>query len=243
MKVNRLQFFLGVIFISFSCAAQLVVKEKPLLKKIDSVSYALGASTALQMKTNPIAKEIDTDLYVLGFLNSIKSTNLLIEEKNLETIVREYFQKKQEEVRKNKGKEEKKKLEAEYADYKNKNEQFLVNNASKKGIVTTASGLQYQIIREGIGGTPKTTDKVKVHYHGTLIDGAMFDSSVERGQPAEFGVTQVIKGWGEGLQLMKVGAKYKFFIPQELAYGFKGRMPKIKPFSVLIFEIELLEIK
>ena len=108
---------------------------------------------------------------------------------------------------------------------------------------TTESGLQYIVLKEGNGASPKATDKVKVHYHGTLLDGTVFDSSVERKEPAEFGVSQVIKGWTEGLQLMNPGAKYKFFIPQDLAYGPQQRGEKIKPFSALVFEVELLEVK
>lgn len=113
----------------------------------------------------------------------------------------------------------------------------------KEGVLTTESGLQYEIIKAGNtkGNYPSETDKVRVHYHGTLIDGTVFDSSVERGEPTEFGLNQVIKGWTEGLQLMPVGAKYRFYIPQELAYG--PRMQgSIKPFSVLIFDVELLAI-
>lgn len=134
-----------------------------------------------------------------------------------------------------------KKMEAQYNDNKVAGQNFLTENAKKEGVVTTASGLQYEVIKKGNGPLPKETDKVKVHYHGTLVDGTVFDSSVDRGQPAEFGVTQVIKGWVEGLQLMPVGSKFKFYIPQELAYGSQSQ-GQIKPFSTLIFEVELLEI-
>ncbi len=134
-----------------------------------------------------------------------------------------------------------KKMEAQYNDNKVAGQNFLAENAKKEGVITTASGLQYEVIKKGNGPLPKDTDKVKVHYHGTLVDGTVFDSSVDRGQPAEFGVTQVIKGWVEGLQLMPVGSKYKFYIPQELAYGSQSQ-GQIKPFSTLIFEVELLEI-
>ena len=108
---------------------------------------------------------------------------------------------------------------------------------------TTASGLQYEVIKEGTGKRPTVNDVVKVHYHGTLIDGTVFDSSVKRGTPAEFGVSQVIKGWVEALQLMPVGSKYKLYIPSELAYGQQGAGAMIKPNSALVFEVELLEIK
>ncbi|MCQ2349812.1 MAG: FKBP-type peptidyl-prolyl cis-trans isomerase [Paludibacteraceae bacterium] len=133
------------------------------------------------------------------------------------------------------------KLEFQFAENRTAGEQFLAENKEKPGVITTESGLQYQVVKMGKGETPKTTDRVKVHYHGTLIDGTVFDSSVDRGEPAEFGVTQVIAGWTEVLQLMPVGSKFKVFIPQELAYGDRD-MGTIKPFSTLIFDIELLEI-
>ncbi|TYA90820.1 FKBP-type peptidyl-prolyl cis-trans isomerase, partial [Seonamhaeicola marinus] len=112
----------------------------------------------------------------------------------------------------------------------------------KEGVQTTESGLQYIVLEEGNGEKPTASDRVKVHYHGTLFDGTVFDSSVDRGEPTTFGVGQVIKGWTEGLQLMSVGSKYKFFIPQELAYGHQQRGQHIKPFTPLVFEVELLEI-
>ena len=119
---------------------------------------------------------------------------------------------------------------------------FLEENSKRAGIVTLASGLQYEILSEGSGITPKASDSVKVHYHGTLIDGKVFDSSVNRGEPATFGVTQVISGWVEALQLMPVGSKWKLFIPSELAYGAQGAGQAIAPHTALIFEVELLEI-
>ena len=116
-------------------------------------------------------------------------------------------------------------------------------NKSAAGVKTTASGLQYVVIKEGTGAAPVATSRVKVHYHGTLTDGTVFDSSVDRGEPTEFGVNQVIKGWTEGLQLMKAGSKFKFFIPQDLAYGaFPQPGGPIKPFAPLVFEVELLEV-
>jgi len=122
-------------------------------------------------------------------------------------------------------------------------EAFLAANKKRKGVKTTASGLQYEVMREGFGAKPGLTSRVKVHYHGTTPDGEVFDSSVDRGQPAEFGLNQVIKGWTEGLQLMSGGSKFKFFIPQELAYGANPQPGSIiKPFMPLVFEVELLEI-
>ncbi len=125
---------------------------------------------------------------------------------------------------------------------KSKGEAFLAENKTKEGIQTTESGLQYKVITEGTGEKPNPTDVVRVHYHGTLMDGTVFDSSVERGEPAEFGVSQVIPGWTEALQLMPVGSKWKLFIPQDLAYGPRGAGQAIPPYSALVFEVELLEI-
>ncbi len=124
-----------------------------------------------------------------------------------------------------------------------KGEEFLAENGKKEGVVTTASGLQYQVIKAGDGPKPKSTDTVTVHYHGTLIDGTVFDSSVKRGAPATFPLNQVIAGWTEGVALMPKGAKYRFFVPYKLAYGARGSGAIIKPYSVLIFEVELLGIK
>ena len=135
-----------------------------------------------------------------------------------------------------------KKAEAEFNENKLEGETFLAENAKRENVKTTASGLQYEVLAEGKGEKPSVTDKVKVHYRGTLIDGTEFDSSYGRGTPAEFGVNQVIKGWTEALQLMSVGSKYKLYIPQDLAYGAKNQ-GKIKPFSTLIFEVELLGIE
>jgi len=145
-----------------------------------------------------------------------------------------YFKKKQA-----------KELEEKHGAFREENEKFLAENKTKEGVNTTASGLQYIILEEGnaSGESPTKASKVKVHYHGTLVNGTVFDSSVDRGTPSEFGVGQVIKGWTEGLQLMKTGAKFKFFIPQDLAYGAQQRGKVIKPYSALIFDVELLEIK
>ena len=128
-----------------------------------------------------------------------------------------------------------------YGDTKGEGERFLAANQLKEGVQVTESGLQYEVLTMGRGPKPQATDRVKVHYHGTLIDGSVFDSSVERGEPAEFGLNQVIKGWTEGLQLMPVGSKYRFYIPQELGYGERAT-GSIPPYSTLIFDVELLEI-
>ena len=120
--------------------------------------------------------------------------------------------------------------------------QFLEENAKKEGVVTTASGLQYKVIREGDGAKPTASDEVEVHYRGTLIDGTEFDSSYKRGQPLTFPLSRVIAGWTEGVRLMPIGSKYEFYIPYNLAYGEKGAGGLIPPYAALIFEVELLRI-
>jgi len=188
--------------------------------------------------------EIDKDIFIQGVMNGIDSTNILITPENTDAILRKFFQKKQEETQKKQKEEASKKVEAEFGETKAAGVKFLETNKTAKGVQVTESGLQYIVLKEGKGEKPAETSTVKVHYHGTLIDGTVFDSSVDRGAPAEFPVNRVIKGWTEGLQLMSVGSKYKFFIPQELAYGaFPREGGEIKPFMPLIFEVELLEIK
>ena len=197
---------------------------------VDSVSYAIGVSTGLgykeNLKTLPGA-EANVDALIAGFVQAIKgdSTKMNMEE------AREYMQKYFVEAsakEANKTKEE--------------GEKFLADNKTKSGVITTESGLQYQVITEGTGAKPTAEDHVKVHYTGTLLDGTKFDSSIASDEPAEFPVSQVIKGWTEGLQLMPVGSKYIFWIPSDLAYGDRGAGQMIKPNSTLKFEVELLEI-
>lgn len=142
-------------------------------------------------------------------------------------VVSEYFQKLAEE---------------EYAKVKAEGEAFLAANAKKEGVVTLASGLQYEVLVEGNGKKPKATDRVRCHYEGTLIDGTLFDSSVRRGEPAVFGVSQVIAGWVEALQLMGEGSKWRLYIPQNMAYGAHGAGENIPPYSALIFDVELIEV-
>lgn len=133
--------------------------------------------------------------------------------------------------------------EQKFAEIKGEGEAFLNENKSKTGVAVTASGLQYEIIEAGSGEKPSATNTVKVHYHGTLIDGTVFDSSIQRGEPATFGVHQVIPGWTEALQLMPIGSKYRLYIPQELAYGAHPHPGgAIKPYSALVFDVELLDI-
>ena len=232
MKITKL-IALGAIGLSvISCNKDQIKTKTALTTEIDSASYALGLNMVQQFKAG--FEDIDSDAFIQGYLNGKDSTNLLISFKDIKPVLDGYFKRKQA-----------KELEEKFGEYKKSNEAFLADNKGKEGVNTTSSGLQYTVLKEGNGSgeSPTKESKVKVHYHGTLIDGTVFDSSVDRGEPSEFGVGQVIKGWTEGLQLMKVGAKYKFFIPQELAYGGQQRSATIKPYSTLIFEVELLEIK
>jgi FKBP-type peptidyl-prolyl cis-trans isomerase FklB len=236
MKVIKSILSIAVVASMFSCGNQL--KEVSSLEtELDSVSYAAGMGTGMNMK-NQLKngfEEANKDIFIQGFLNGLDSTNLLIDVKDTQKIIQAYFQKKQA--------AEKAAELAKAEVYKKEGISFLEANKAKEGVVTTDSGLQYIVLKEGKGKKPTTASRVKVHYHGTILDGTVFDSSVDKGTPAEFGVTQVIKGWTEGLQLMNVGSKFKFFIPQELAYGANPRPGIIKPYMTLIFEVELLEIK
>ena len=206
---------------------------KTLKTEIDSVSYAIGLNMSKQLKTG--FPEFNQDVFMQGVRNGKDSTNLLLQDKDLQMIIQTYFQKKQQ--------EKMKEQQAEGEKNKKAGEDFLAENKDKEGVITTESGLQYIVLKEGTGKTPTKESRVKVNYHGTTIDGTVFDSSVDRGEPATFGVTEVIKGWTEGLLLMKEGAKYKFFIPQDLAYGSQARSAEITPYSTLIFELELLEVQ
>ena len=190
------------------------------------ISYALGINIGKSLKNSGI-QDVSAADFAKG-MNDVLSGNALdIPESEARELLNNYFKKLQEErMQKN----------------KTEGKQFLEENAKKQGVVVTESGLQYQILTEGNGEKPKASDRVKVHYHGTLIDGTVFDSSVQRGEPAVFGVTQVISGWVEALQLMPVGSKWRLFIPYKLAYGAQGAGEMIQPFSTLIFDVELIDI-
>ncbi|GAA4813838.1 FKBP-type peptidyl-prolyl cis-trans isomerase [Litoribaculum gwangyangense] len=232
MKIIKLLSLVSVVLLMVSCN-NTGVSNKPLKTELDSVSYAIGMDVAKNVKAS--FEEFDNDLFIQGYKNALDSTDIMIDETKAQAIVRAYFQKKQQ--------NEMAKRQEEALKNKQDGEKFLEENKAKEGVVTTESGLQYSVLKEGTGVKPTTESRVKVHYHGTLIDGTVFDSSVDRGEPAEFGVTQVIKGWTEGLQLMAVGSKYKFFIPSDLAYGANPRPGGvIQPNSTLIFDVELLEI-
>ena len=196
---------------------------------MDKLSYALGLSFGQSLRQNRI-QGIDYESFAKGVEAMCEGKMPEISVQEAQKLLDAYFS------------EIESKQQAAGKEQKSAGEKFLAENAKKAGVITTASGLQYEILKEGKGSKPTATDKVKVHYHGTLLDGTVFDSSVKRNTPASFGVNQVIKGWVEALQLMPVGSKWKLYIPQELAYGAHGAGETIRPYSALIFEVELLEI-
>ena len=218
--------FILAIAVTFVACNQTSYKNIELNTQIDSVSYSLGISVANNLKSSGF-ESIETQAVASAFSDVFEGNEVKINEEDANILIQEYFvelsQKKSQEA-----------ISAGQA--------FLDENAKKEGVTTTASGLQYEVLTNGTGATPVETDQVTVHYHGTLVDGTVFDSSVERGQPATFPVNGVIPGWVEALQLMNVGSKYKLYIPSDLAYGERGAGGSIGPNETLIFEVELLSI-
>lgn len=200
---------------------------------MDKVSYALGLGIGRQLAQMG-ASELNIDDFAAAIKDVIAGNELKVSNREAQTIVQDYFRKQEE------------KLNAERAEKgkvaKAEGEKYLAENAKKEGVVTLPSGLQYMVLKEGNGKKPKATDQVKCHYEGFLIDGTLFDSSIQRGEPAVFPLNQVIAGWTEGLQLMQEGAKYRFFIPYILGYGEGGAGASIPPYAALIFDVELLEV-
>jgi len=204
------------------------------------IAYNIGISAigGLAIEVEIPASDFDLNVFKSAFIAAEAGEPLKFKDPEMDSILKAYFNPLNDKYQK--ALEAKKMAAAAVAIKAGKD--FLEANAKKENVVTLASGLQYEIIREGKGAKPTISDKVVTHYHGTLTNGDVFDSSVERGQPATFGVNQVIKGWQEGIPLMSVGAKYKFYIPQELAYGLQSPSPKIPGGSALVFEVELLDI-
>lgn len=231
MKNSIIYFLVVGLLIAGTSCKQGGSADVKLETNIDSVSYAIGvlvgSNNKQQLSNAPGGDELDVTIMSSGFSSASLAEELKISEAEANTLVQNFFQNAGERV----GQEN---LETGNA--------FLEENKSREGVTTTESGLQYEIITDGTGEKPTETDQVRVHYHGTLIDGTVFDSSVDRGEPATFGVNQVITGWTEALQLMPVGSKWKVYIPSELGYGERGAGGDIGPNSTLIFEVELLEI-
>ena len=201
---------------------------------MDKLSYALGIGIGSQL-AGMGAKELNIDDFAQAIKDVISGSELKVDNAEAQTLVQNFFQ------------EQEAKQQAAAAEAgkvaKAAGEAFLAENGKKDGVVTLPSGLQYQVLKEGNGKKPSATDQVVCHYEGTLIDGTVFDSSYQRNQPATFGLNQVIAGWTEGVQLMQEGAKYRFFIPYNLAYGERGAGAQIPPFVALVFDVELIEVK
>ena len=200
---------------------------------MDKVSYALGLGIGQQLAQMG-AEGICAEDFAAAIKDVLEGKELKVSHREAQTIVQDYFQKQEQ------------KLQAQRAEagkaHKEAGEKYLAENAKKAGVITLPSGLQYQVLKEGNGKKPTAKDTVMCHYEGFLIDGTVFDSSVQRGEPATFPLQQVIAGWTEGLQLMQEGAKYRFFIPYRLAYGEGGAGSSIPPFAALIFDVELIQV-
>ena len=221
-KINLLIVSIALIFSSCTDTASYKTPET----EMEKVSYSLGVNMASSIKAQGL-DSIDTDALADAFNDVLDGNELKISEEESMTILQEYFGK----------------IQAEKSAKANEvGAAFLADNGAKEGVITTESGLQYEILVSGNGTKPTTSDQVTVHYHGMLTDGTVFDSSVDRGEPAQFGVTQVISGWTEALQLMSVGDKWKLTIPSDLAYGDRGAGGLIGPGATLVFEVELIGI-
>lgn len=223
------------IFIAaLSIASSALAQDKTQLKDDrDKVSYSIGLDIGNTFKKQNM--DINADALLSGLKDGVGGAKPKMTEEEIKTTMATF----------QKSMMEKQSAIAKEAGAKNAaaGEKFLAENKGKEGVKTTASGLQYKVVKEGDGPTPKETDTVETHYRGTLLDGTEFDSSYSRNAPATFPVNRVIKGWTEALQMMKVGSKYQLFIPPDLAYGERGAGQEIGPSSTLIFEVELLGIK
>lgn len=200
---------------------------------MDKLSYGLGLGIGQQLKQMNI-EGLSIEDFTQAIKDVLDGNKLKVDHREAQMTVQSYFQKQEEKLTKER--------EQKGRAAKEEGEKFLAQNAQKEGVITTKSGLQYIVLKEGNGKAPKATDRVKCHYEGFLIDGTVFDSSVQRGEPAVFGLQQVIAGWTEGLQLMQEGAKYRFFIPYRLGYGAGGAGAQIPPFAALIFDVELIQV-
>jgi FKBP-type peptidyl-prolyl cis-trans isomerase len=231
MQIRNL--LLAVVAGSIALASCNTSNTKVNLKTMaDSAAYAIGVDLGNNIKKNlpeaPGGKELSQEIILQAFSTIMKGDSGLISSSKAGAITQGYFVKAQS---------------LEGGKNKEAGKKFLEENGKKAGVTTTASGLQYEVLKAGTGPKPTAENTVKVHYHGTTIDGTVFDSSVDRGEPVTFGLGQVIKGWTEALQLMPVGSKWKIYIPSELGYGEQAAGPKIKPNSTLIFEVELIGIE
>ncbi len=198
----------------------------------ERIAYAIGSNIGQNLQAQGLLQGLDVNVFVAGMLDAIAGTPQMSQEEMIAAI--QLFQERATEQ-----------AEAQLASNLATSEEFLQENSTRDGVVTLDSGLQYLVLESGPadGASPTAADSVLAHYHGTLTDGSVFDSSVDRGEPAQFGLSQVIAGWTEALQLMKVGDKWRLFIPPGMAYGEASPTPAIPPNSTLIFDVELLEIR
>lgn len=227
---NFLNIAAGVAMLSLVACEPAAQEKTPISmeNELDKFSYSLGVSVGENIKKQGVT-EVNPEAFAKAMEDVFGTGETQLTAQEADAAIRAYFDKARE---------------SENAGVKQASLDFLAENAKREGIITTASGLQYEVITEGNGPKPTATSKVNVHYHGTTPEGIVFDSSVDRGEPISFGLNQVIRGWTEGLQLMSVGSKYKFYIPQELAYGANPRPGgPIKPYMALVFEVELIAIE
>jgi FKBP-type peptidyl-prolyl cis-trans isomerase FklB len=221
---------LGAGLLLSSTAMAQVPTQKKITNKVDSVSYLVGMNIGASILKD--FSEANVEI-LLGAIQDVINGKPPKCSDPSSSVMNSYFQSKAQAM-----------AEKQNSESKAEGEKFMAENKKKPNIKVTASGLQYEVITEGTGEKPTATSKVKVHYHGTTPDGRVFDSSVDRGEPIEFGLNQVIKGWTEALQLMPVGSKYRLYIPQDLAYGAQPHPGgAIKPFMALIFDVELISIE
>lgn len=234
MKIKGL-IILTIVAMAFGSCSKNSISNAKISSKEDSLSYAFGIVNFNALKNDSLS--LNASLVAKAMLDGENGKPEMTDEE-ARNFIMGFVTARQKEQAEKKAEQDK----ILYKDWISENEAFLVKNKDKAGVTVTPSGLQYEVIKMGTGKKPTKDNTVKVHYIGTLIDGTEFDSSVKRNEPAQFPVTGVIPGWVEGLQLMPVGSKFKFFIPQNLAYGSVQAGDQIKPYSTLIFEVELLEI-
>ena len=233
MKTLNRATWIVLPLIALLFGSQTLAQDEPNLDSEDSrVAYSLGANIGQNLLSQGLLEGVDEGIFMAGMLDAL-TDDLMLEPAEMMEAIQGFMQRQADAA------------EAAVAGNLTASEAFLADNAQNDGVTTLDSGLQYMILESGpaVGDSPTTSSSVLAHYHGTLTDGSVFDSSVERGEPATFGVSQVIAGWTEALQLMKVGDKWRLFIPPAMAYGEASPTPAIPPNSALIFEVELLEIR
>lgn len=234
MKSIRIVFVFSLIsvFVISACSQEKKYASVKLKSKEDTVSYYLGLAYGSGIKQAKIDSVFQSEAFQKGLYQSIYQDTIPVSPNEMQAYLSAFFAEFQQ-----------KQVEIEYKDYIAQNKTFLAENAMKDSVVSLPSGLQYKILKAGNGNKPGMNDRIRVHYTGTLIDGTVFDSSYERNEPAEFNVGEVIPGWTEIVQLMPVGSKWRVYIPENLAYGSQSPQGSpIKPYSTLVFDVELLDI-